>query len=139
METQERLGAFVENLDLAGKKEPLGIFYAFWGVMNIVGVWIFTLVWPSGLFWLVWIPIGLVLMAALAQWRVRALGRRMWRGNDVPWIWTAILLAMPLLFLVFPDLGLYPYSWIFPLTAAWVALGLFATGVHARRPSIALG
>ena len=140
MATPERLDDLVQTLDHEGKKDSLGFFYVFWGVMNTLGVWIFSLVWFSFLFWVVWIPCGIVLMMVMVQGKIRHDGRVLLTGININRIWLSLLAVLPLLIWLFPVvLGLYSPDWIFSLTTGWIALGLYTTGAYAGRPSIAWG
>jgi len=140
MATSERLDDLVQTLDHDDKKDTLGFFYVFWGIMNTLGVWIFTLVWYSIAFWVVWILCGIVLMMVMVQGKIRRDGRVRLRGLTLPRIWFALLAVLPILIWLFPEvLHLYPYDWIFPLTTGWVALGIYATGAYSGRASIAWG
>ena len=140
MANDERLDTLIDSLDLNEQKEPLGFFYLFWGVMNTLGVWIFTLVWYSTAFWVVWIPCGLVIMSVILHVKMRREGRVLLNGITLPHVWFAILAVLPLLIWVFPDLlHLYSTTWIFSLTAGWITLGIYTTGAYVRRPAIAWG
>jgi len=140
MASEERLDTLIDSLDLHERKDTLGFFYLFWGIMNTLGVWIFTLVWYSTLFWVVWIPCGVVIMMVMIHFKVRREGRVLLKGMTIPHIWFALLAVLPLLIWVFPDLlHLYSTDWIFPLTSAWITLGIYATGAYVRRASIAWG
>lgn len=137
---EDQLDTLIGSLDLQEKKETLGFFYVFWGIMNTLGVWIFTLVWYSTLFWVVWLSCGVVIMTVLIHFKVRRDGRVLLNGMTIPHIWFALLPVLPLLIWVFPDLlHLYSTDWVFSLTAAWITLGIYATGAYVRRPAIAWG
>jgi hypothetical protein len=140
MASDERLGTLIDSLDLHDNRDTVGIFYVFWGVMNVLGVWIFTLVWSSAAFWVVWIPCGVVIMMAMLQVKFRREGRVLFKAMTIPYIWVALLAVLPLLIWVFPEvLHLYPLSRVFSLTAAWVTMGIYATGAYLGRPVIAWG
>ena len=140
MSDSDRLGKLIHRRDQESQKDILGILYIFWGVMNILGVWINALVWYSTLFWALWIPAGIVLMSAIIYWKTKDLGRSLWDRIVVPQIWISSLLVLPFYIWVFPDvLHLYSYQWIFPIVSAWVALSMYATGVFNKQLSVSLG
>ena len=134
MSDPDRLGNLVLRRDRESQKDILGVFYVLWGVMNILGSLIEAFVWPSTLFWVLWIGAGLILQYALVRWKVRSLGRSLWERRIVPRIWTGVLLFLPLLIWAFPDVWhVYPLGWINSIVSVWVALGLYATGVFTKR------
>lgn len=140
MASDERLDTLIDSLDFNESKDAVGFFYLFWGVMNTLGGWIFTLVWYSTAFWVVWIPCGVVIMMVLLHFKIRREGRLLFKGMTIPHIWMALLAALPILIWVFPELlHLYPTEWIFSLTSGWITIGIYATGAYLRRPVIAWG
>lgn len=140
MSDSQRLDALVNRRDQEAQKDVLGILYVFWAGMNILGIWINVLVWESSVFWAFWIPVGMVLMSAIIYWKTKDLGRSLWDRIVVPQIWISTLAVLPLFIWVFPEvLRLYSHQWIFPITAAWVALSLYAVGVFNKQLSLALG
>ena len=141
MSDPDRLDTLVSHRDRDSQKVIFSFLYVFWGVVNILGVWINVLVWQSALFWVFWIPAGIVLMSAVIYWKIKdLLGRTLWDREVVPRIWVASLVALPFFIWVFPDvLQLYSYDWVFPITSAWVALSMYATGVFNRQLSVSLG
>jgi hypothetical protein len=140
MSDHDKLGTLVQRRDQESQKDILGIIHVLWGVMNILGIWIMLLVWYSALFWVFWIPAGIVLMSAIIYGKTKDLGRSLWNRQVVPRIWVASLVVLPLYIWVFPDvLHLYSYTWIFPVTSAWVALSMYATGVFNKQWAVTLG
>jgi len=140
MSDSDRLGKLIRRRDQESQKDILSLLYIFWGVMNILGVWINVLVWYSTLFWAFWIPAGIVMMSAIIYWRTKDLGRSLWDRIVVPQIWISSLAVLPFYIWVFPEvLHLYSHEWIFPITSAWIALSMYATGVFNKQLSIAIG
>jgi len=140
MSDPDRLGILIHRREQESQKDILGFLYIFWAVMNVLGVWINALVFYSTLFWAIWIPAGIVLMSALIYWKTKDLGRSLWDRQVVPQIWIWSLVVLPFYIWVFPDLlHLYPLIWVFPITSAWVALSMYATGVFNKQVSVALG
>ena len=136
----ERLGSLIEKREQESQKDVVGFLYLYWGAVNILGVWINTLVFEPAVFWAVWMPAGIVGMSALLYWRMKDEGRSLWHREFVPQIWVPSLLLLPVFIWVFPAvLNLYPLTWVFSIVSAWVALSMYATGVFSKQPSVALG
>jgi hypothetical protein len=139
MDPVARLDSVVKG-QVKATQDLLALLFVFWGCFNLVGVWLFALVWTTLVFWVLWIPLGVGIQVMLIAFRTRKLGPRLWNSRVIPDLWLTTLLALPLIIWVFPGLlGLYPLGWVFPLTSVWVALAIYGTGVFTQKGSIALG
>lgn len=119
------------------KPQVMSIFFIFWGVMNIVGVWLFELFFYSGFFWLVWIPTGVLFQVILIRLKFTLRGIKLWTLDYIPWIFAFALSGLPFLCYIFPFLmHLYPDYLIFPLCGAWMGFTSLSVGLVLGRPSI---
>jgi hypothetical protein len=136
----ERLGSLIEKREQESQKDVVSFLNVYWGVVNILGVWINTFVLTAAVFWAFWIPAGIVGMSAVLYWRLKDVGRSLWHRKFVPQIWVPSLFLLPLFIWLFPVvLHIYPVSWVFSIASGWVALSMYATGVFSKQPSVALG
>ncbi len=119
----------------------MGRIELFWGFFNILGIWLYDLVFPQVIFWAYWIPLGVV---STGIWVLRVYlkaRRRVPASGALQIIWTFALLCLPLIIVVFPGLGLFSlnYAIIFPLVMIWVSLAFLATSVSLGQVSQFLG
>ena len=123
----------------ASRKDKMGIIYAFWGVYNTLGVWIFQLVWTSAMFWLFWIPAGVVIQTILISLEKSSGQRPIWDRVFVGKVWASALVPMPLLVYVFPVLfHLYSTDLIFPIALVWIGVTLYVAGVFSRQIQVSM-
>ena len=140
MTPPDRLDALVRQRDDETQKDILSFVIIQWGITNTLGMWIYTWVWTSLIFWVFWMPASIVLMVSVISWKARDQDRALWGYQMLPRIWVAVLSVLPVLIWFFPGvLHLYPESWIYSLTAAWASLGMYATGVFVKRWPVAVG
>jgi len=123
----------------ASRRDKMGIIYAFWGLYNTLGVWVFHLVWYNALFWLFWIPFGIVIQTILVSVQKTSGQGPIWDRIFVAKVWVSSLVLLPFLVYIFPFLfHLYPTDLIFPVALLWVGVTLYVAGVFSRQIQVSL-